>query len=213
MLIILDWDGTLMDSTAKIVSCMQQSARQLDLTVLNELAIKEIIGLGLPQAIRQLYPALDDQSVDAFRDSYSRNFVAADEIPCSFFPGVKATLASLRDDGHALAIATGKSRKGLDRVLGNLDMQDWFDGSRCADETASKPDPLMLVEILDELGFSAEQAVMVGDTEFDMAMAVNAQMPRIAVDYGAHHIDRLKNYQPSLCVDHFAEILEWSRGV
>lgn len=105
-----------------------------------------------------------------------------------------------------MAVATGKSRAGLDRVLAALNMQDFFHSSRCADETLSKPHPLMLEELLSEFGLSAHQAVMVGDTEFDMQMAENAAMPRIAVSYGAHHIDRLRAFKPLACLDLFADI-------
>lgn len=212
MLFVLDWDGTVMDSTAKIVNCMQVSAVELDLPVLTDSEVKNIIGLGLPQAIRQLYPGISDSLLESFRQCYSGHFVRADQQPCAFFPGVMETLRTLREEGHLLAIATGKSRKGLDRVLSNLGLVDFFDSSRCADETASKPDPKMLSEILLELDFEAQEAVMVGDTEYDMEMAVNAGIRRIAVGYGAHDISRLHVYQPSLCVEHFSQILTWARA-
>ena len=116
-----------------------------------------------------------------------------------------------------MAVATGKSRRGLDRILANMEMAHFFAATRCADETASKPDPLMLTELLDVTGKSPERAVMVGDTEYDMAMAQALDMPRVAVSYGAHSVDRLKPYAPALCADHFGEVMQWllmqSKGV
>lgn len=111
-----------------------------------------------------------------------------------------------------MAVATGKSRKGLDRVLRGHGMQDFFDATRCADETASKPEPLMLQELLSHFNAPAEAAVMVGDTEYDMAMAQAVGMPRVAVSYGAHAIERLRSFDPVLCVDHFSEFSAWLEG-
>src|SRR5690606_26190245 len=131
--------------------------------------------------------------------------------PSALFPGVMDTLVQLGKQGHRLAIATGKSRQGLDRILAGLGVADLFEASRCADETASKPHPLMLEQLLASFGLSASDAVMVGDTEYDMDMARRIQMPRIAVSYGAHHIDRLKPYNPALCMDEFVELLNWDK--
>lgn len=209
MFFIFDWDGTISDSASKIVSCMQQAAKEVGLEVRGDEAIRNIIGLGLPEAIHALYPDHSEQQRQALRDGYADYFVRNDITPSPFFPGVMDTLTALKEQGYILAVATGKSRKGLDRVLQNLEMQDFFHGSRCADETASKPHPLMLHELLSEFDVSADQAVMVGDTEYDMAMAAELGMPRIAVSYGAHHIDRLKAYSPGMCVDEFNQILQW----
>ncbi|HEX7764361.1 MAG TPA: HAD-IA family hydrolase, partial [Cellvibrio sp.] len=139
-------------------------------------------------------------------------FLALDELkPSDFFPGVMNTLHQLKDAGHTLTVATGKSRKGLDRIFGVLGLSDFFHATRCADETASKPDPLMLSQLLDEFQVAAADAVMIGDTEYDMDMARRIKMPRIAVSYGAHHIDRLHPYEPELCVDRFDQLLLWER--
>lgn len=209
MFFIFDWDGTISNSASKIVACMQQAAKDCGLEVLNDETIRNIIGLGLPEAIQALYPAIDARQAQALRDGYADHFVKNDVKPSPFFPGVMDTLNALKSQGFILAVATGKSRKGLDRVLDNLELNSFFHGSRCADETASKPHPLMLSELLAEFEVSAEQAVMVGDTEYDMAMAAELNMPRIAVSYGAHHIDRLKNYAPNMCIDDFSQILNW----
>lgn len=208
MLIIFDWDGTVSDSTAKIVRCVQLAAKELGLPILAPLAIKEIIGLSLVNAVAQLYPQLTLEEVEALAQAYSRHYVDDAEVP-GFYPGALEALESLHSDGFSLAVATGKSRKGLDRVLDQLGVSQLFSYSRCADESASKPDPLMLTEILLESSRCHTQALMVGDTEFDMAMAQALDMPRAAVSYGAHHIDRLKRYDPELCVDNLALMVPW----
>ena len=205
MLFIFDWDGTLCDSTGKIVRSMQLAAQQLRLPDLDEGRVLNIIGLGLPEAVSQLYPELSAAGAEALRNAYSHHFLD-NQIPMPLFESVEETLHQLRDNGYRLAIATGKSRSGLDRVLDSLNLRGFFHGSRCADETCSKPDPRMLAELLTEFRWSAEEAVMVGDTEYDMEMARRAQMPRVAVSYGAHHIDRLRPYEPRLCISRFAEI-------
>ncbi len=210
MLFVFDWDGTLCDSTDKIVGCMHQAADAVGLPALPDETVKNIIGLGLPEAIQTLYPELDDRGVQAMRVAYADHFVASDHQPSDLFPNVLETLDQLLRGGHRIAVATGKSRAGLDRVLGAMGLATLFHGSRCSDETASKPDPRMLHELLREFGASAEQAIMVGDTEFDMEMARRAAMPRIAVDYGAHHISRLEPYAPLGCVSDIASILEWA---
>lgn len=212
MLLIFDWDGTLLDSTGKIVACMQAAIADSGLDWRSGIQVQEIIGLGLPEAIRHLYPSIDELGLDSLRQSYSEHFVEADQVPCEFFSGVMETLLALKADKHQLAIATGKSRKGLDRVLSNLAMEGFFDASRCADETESKPHPLMLEELLLELGGSVDDALMIGDTEFDMAMARNAGMERIAVSYGAHGRERLLKFQPQVCLDYFPDLLNCIQG-
>ena len=205
-LVIFDWDGTISDSVARIVSSMQRAAVDLDMAVPSYLEVQEIIGLGLTEAAFRLFPQATREQVFQLQTSYSQHYRAEDSAPCAFFPGVEETLQQLKAEGYQLAVATGKSRAGLDRVLLNLGMEDFFHNSRCADETLSKPHPLMLEELLTEFDLSAEAAVMVGDTEFDMEMAVNAGMPRIAVSYGAHHADRLRAFEPLACLDLFSGI-------
>ena len=209
MLYIFDWDGTIIDSTAKIVRCMQGAIALNGLEYREPIAVQQIIGLGLPEAIRVLYPSIEAEALDALRQSYSEIFIEEDRTPCSFYPGVRSTLDYLRDEGHQLAVATGKSRRGLSRVLNNLDMGGFFHSTRCADETSSKPDPLMLFEILDELSVPLEQAVMIGDTAFDLQMANAAGIPAIAVSYGAHSVERLSACKPVMTIDHFDQLLAW----
>lgn len=212
MLYIFDWDGTISNSAAKIVSCMQAATDQAGLPRLPDEAIRNIIGLGLPEAVASLYPGVSESQLQRVREGYSAFFTDADVAPSPFFDGVMETLNTLAEQGHLLTVATGKSRRGLDRVLSKLALTTFFHGSRCADETASKPDPKMLLELLAEFDIPVSEAVMIGDTEYDMAMAREIGMSRIAVSFGAHHIDRLKPYDPELCVDHFADILTWRPG-
>lgn len=214
MLFIFDWDGTLSDSKAKITKAMQLAAEDMGWSPLDDHHIHNIIGLGLPEAIHRLYPEVDLPDRQRLREAYATRFLSLDEArPSDFFPGVMETLDCLKAGGHTLTIATGKSRKGLDRIFSVLGVADYFHATRCADETASKPDPLMLDELLREFGADASEAVMIGDTEYDMEMARRINMPRIAVSYGAHHIERLHSYQPELCLDQFDQLLGWKKLV
>ena len=208
-LLIFDWDGTLSDSVARITRCIQLAAEEHQLPQPSFDQAKEIIGLGLSEAVRHLFPSADAPMVADFSASYSSYYGREDSSPCNFFPGVMSSLQQLRDSGYLLAVATGKSRAGLNRVFEATDLTGFFHGSRCADETRSKPHPLMLEELLAEQGIAPDNAIMVGDTEFDMQMAVNAKMPRIAVSYGAHDGSRLMKYQPIACLDDFSRILEY----
>ena len=208
-LIIFDWDGTLSDSVSRIARCIQLSASDHLLPAPSFDQAKDIIGLGLREAILQLFPHATDDLLSAFAATYSAHYRQRDSRPCDFFPQVLDTLTLLHQRNYLLAVATGKSRAGLDRVLTATNLTTMFHGSRCADETASKPQPLMLQELLAQFDLSPDQAVMIGDTEFDMEMAVNAAMPRLAVSYGAHSADRLVKYQPLACVDEFSEIINY----
>lgn len=209
MLFIFDWDGTLIDSTGKIIGCMQTAIQELGLDCRGDDEIRNIIGLGLPEAVQQLFPDVQRPILDKLRGVYSQHFIAADQIPCSFYPSVPEVLDQLRSNGHQLTVATGKSRKGLDRVLSSLGLQGFFDATRCADETASKPSPLMLEQLLEQVQVNVASAVMVGDTEFDLLMASNAGMKSIGVSYGAHSVERLLLHKPQLVVDQFHQLLAW----
>lgn len=209
MLFIFDWDGTLIDSEQRIVGAMQAAISACALSPRSHEQARNIIGLGLPEAIRTLYPELPDSDREALRQGYVTHYLASDHEPCELFPGVPETLRQLKEEGFRLAVATGKSRRGLDRVLDQLGMREFFDATRCADETRSKPHPQMLYELLGELQLPAAQAVMVGDTEYDLAMARSAGMERIAVDYGAHAVERLLPYQPALVLTEFPQLLAY----
>jgi phosphoglycolate phosphatase len=208
MFFVFDWDGTLCNSTPKIVRCMKLAAHKVFLPERDDAEVLNIIGLGLPEAIELLYPGINTAAAKALKEAYSLYFIEDEVNPAHLFAGVEETLFWLRDQGFHLAVATGKSRRGLNRVLEQMGLANFFHASRCADETASKPNPQMLNELLVEMGYTADAAVMVGDTEYDMKMAQDAGVPRIAVTYGAHHVNRLVTYEPRLCVDHFPRILE-----
>jgi len=212
MLLIFDWDGTLCDSKAKITRSMQMAAEDLGWQPLDDVAIHNIIGLGLPEAISRLYPNASDKERQQIRDAYAKRFIELDLAqPSILFSGVEEGLKKLKENGHHLAIATGKSRKGLDRLFEAMNLNSFFHATRCADETASKPHPLMLEELVKEFQVLPHEAIMMGDTEYDLEMAQKINMPSVAVSYGAHHISRLKPFAPVLCIDHFSEFLVWDK--
>ncbi|MEQ7919109.1 HAD-IA family hydrolase [Xanthomonas sp. WHRI 1810A] len=208
-LLIFDWDGTLADSIGRIVDAMREAAVLSGRPVRDDLSIKGIIGLGLPEAIRTLYPDISGNDLIDFRQVYADRYMAMDAEPSKLFDDVQASLDHFRAQGYRMAVATGKARRGLDRVLKAHGWTEYFDITRAADETASKPDPLMLHEILEHCGVRPEKALMVGDSSFDLLMARNAGMDSVAVGYGAQALDSLRTYQPRLAIDHFSELRTW----
>lgn len=208
MLYIFDWDGTLCNSLDLIAGTIKKSCLQLGLPLRSDAENKSIIGLGLHEAMVVLYPQQSEREIDQLVEAYRDLYVSGDkQQPSDLYEGVIEVLDRLKRDGHRLALATGKSRAGLDRILSALDMQGYFDYSRCSDETRSKPHPLMLNEILHESGVSAEQSIMVGDTDYDLLMAKAASITAVAVSYGAHPLARLHAAQPDRIVDHISELL------
>ena len=209
-LVIFDWDGTLMDSVARIVACMQAAARDAGWGHLEAAAVRDIIGLGLPEAIDQLCPGIDAERFERLRSRYAYHFVEGDMAPMPFFGGVEAGIAMLRDNNERrLAVATGKSRRGLDRVFHESLCSTWFHASRTADETRSKPHPQMLEELLVELDVAVEEAVMVGDTEYDLEMARTLGMDRVAVTWGVHAPERLAASRPIYTASAVPELFDW----
>jgi phosphoglycolate phosphatase len=202
MLVVFDWDGTLVNSTAKIVQAMQHAAESVGFNVLDDLSIQQIIGLGLPEAIATLYPSLTQIQSALMQDAYKAAFIAIDsQQSCVLFKGVEDCLAELESNDIQIAIATGKSRKGLDRMLVNYGWQNRFHATRCADETKSKPHPKMLHELSQALNMTPDQMLMVGDTTFDLEMAKNAGVQSVGVSYGAHSVTQLEEYSPLAIVD------------
>ncbi|MDO9623625.1 MAG: HAD-IA family hydrolase [Pseudomonas sp.] len=209
-LLIFDWDGTLVDSIGRIVEAMHWAADSCALARCSDAQVKGIIGLGLPEAIAILHPELAGTAlVERFRHCYSERYLALEAQPSALFPGVAEALEMFRAQGYRLAVATGKTRHGLQRVLAGRGWLDYFDVTRCADETASKPDPLMLAEILDHCGVSAKRALMVGDSSFDLQMARHAGVDSVAVGYGAQSLAALREYEPALAIEHFMELHAW----
>ena len=208
-LLIFDWDGTLADSIGRIVESMHIASERSGFQLRDDFAVKGIIGLGLPEAIRTLYPEIGDGELMAFRDYYAEHYIAAEAVPSPLFEGVLESMEAFRADGYHLAVATGKARRGLDRVLKAHGWEDYFDVTRAADETASKPHPLMLEQILAHCEVRPEQALMVGDSSFDLQMARNAGMDSVAVSYGAQSIEALQQFEPRLSIDRFSELRAW----
>ncbi|MCL6247433.1 HAD-IA family hydrolase [Acinetobacter sp. ANC 4945] len=192
-LVIFDWDGTLFDSVGQIVASLKFAADQYS-QPLTDADAKSIIGLGLPEVAQRLFPTVPELHSEILQ-SYADHYVAHSKGDM-WFEGVADMLQELRDAGLQLAVATGKSRKGLDRVLAQTQSHELFRATRAASETKSKPDPLMLAEILAETGLRADQAIMVGDTSYDLEMALNIQMPRVGVSYGVHTVETLQHFQP-----------------
>jgi phosphoglycolate phosphatase len=212
-LLIFDWDGTLMDSEAHIVACVEAAARDLDLPIPSQDAIKDIIGLGLLEAVNILFPDHKEGLHLEIASRYRVHFFKDNGSPSQLFDGAREVLADLLQEGYLLAVATGKGRKGLDHALESTGLTDFFHFTRCADETFSKPHPEMLNQILEQIGVEPRQALMIGDTEYDLEMAVNAGMPSLGVTYGTHSLERLLKHNPLDCVDHVREIPRWlSRG-
>ena len=192
-LIIFDWDGTLFDSVGQIVASLQFAAEQFNQPLSSEDA-KSIIGLGLPEVAETLFPQVPELHADILQ-CYSEHYVAHSKDD-AWFVGISDMLQHLKAQGVQLAVATGKSRKGLDRVLAQTQSQNLFVATRAASETKSKPDPLMLTEILQHTGVQASEAIMVGDTSYDLSMAQQIGMPSIGVAYGVHAVEVLQGYQP-----------------
>ena len=208
-LLIFDWDGTLIDSTGRIISSFQGGARELGLRIPPDEEVRNIIGLGLKEAIEQVMPELNSTQVDALAQAYSRHYLEVDETPTALFHAVTEGLEYLRARGFRLAVATGKSRRGLDRVMQETGLGHLFEVTRCADETRSKPHPRMLEEILAHTKVSVDSALMIGDTDYDLNMATNAGMDALAVTYGAHELSRLEQAQPTHRVDSFVDFIDW----
>lgn len=207
-LIVFDWDGTLIDSAGAIAECIQSAARDLGLAVPDRERARHVIGLGLHASLRLAVPDLPEARAMEFVASYRRHFLAKEE-EMLLFPGVVEMLDALSARGHALAVATGKSRRGLDRALAASGLRSYFAATRCADETTPKPDPAMLRELLAELGAAPGESLMIGDTSHDLQMASAAGVDAIAVCYGAHTESSLRALQPRACLASVAELAQW----
>ena len=207
-LIVFDWDGTLIDSASSIVEFIRQAARDLDLPVPTPERASHVIGLGLQDALRIAVPDLPAVQTTAFVARYRAHFLAREDA-MRLFAGIQDVLDALRARGHKLAIATGKSRRGLERALDASGLRDHFLASRCADETQPKPHPAMLNELLAELDVAAPAALMIGDTSHDLEMARDANVDALAVSYGAHPESALRAHQTVACVGSVAALNEW----
>lgn len=207
-LIVFDWDGTLMDSTGTIVKCIQAAARDLGLPVPDHRAASYVIGLGLQDAMEAVLPDLDPKYYPRMVERYRYHYLAQDQ-ELTLFDGVADMLSDLSQQGYFLAVATGKSRVGLNRALNTAKLLSVFDATRCADETFSKPHPAMLQELTRELGQDLKRTVMIGDTTHDLQMAINAGAGGIGVHYGAHTPEELKQLNPLFTADSVPHLHDW----
>ena len=207
-LIVFDWDGTVMDSTALIAGSIQAACRDLGLTVPDDETARHVIGLGLDQALRYAVPDLSEQQYPELVERYRYHFLSQDEkIP--LFDGARETIVELHEARYQLAVATGKSHAGLNRAMEATDMKRYFHATRTADQTFSKPDPAMLLELMAELGVSVERTLMVGDTTHDVLMAQNAQVDVVAMGHGAHPAVQLQQLNPLALVENFVQLRAW----
>ncbi|MBH0038424.1 HAD-IA family hydrolase [Pseudoalteromonas sp. SWN166] len=203
-LVIFDWDGTVMDSVTKIVNCIRSSAELLNIVPPSDLAIKNIIGMSLEKAIDVLFPnnaAQHQALISGYKHQYS-----VDTTPTPVFDNVASVLGTLKEQGIVLAVATGKGRDGLERLLEQSKLRHFFSATRTSDEAQSKPSPDMLYQLLEELGISANDAVMIGDTQIDMNMAKAAGMDRIGVTMGVHNAQQLNELSPIATVDNYLQL-------
>ncbi|WP_306603408.1 HAD family hydrolase [Azonexus sp.] len=207
-LVVFDWDGTLLDSAGAIVHAIQAACRDLDLPVPEDARARHVIGLGLADAMRHAVPDLPPESYPVMIERYRFHYLSGDH-DLLLFDGVPEMLARLKAAGHILAVATGKSRLGLERALDHSGLRPLFSASRCADECHSKPHPQMLQELMLEFAMPEAATVMIGDTSHDLLMAQNAGVGALAVTYGAHPHDHLLDHAPLACLHNVPELDAW----
>lgn len=210
-LLVFDWDGTLMDSTAAIVDAICRSCADLGLAPPPESLARHVIGLGLADALRMAAPDLPPDRVPDMVERYRFHYLSRDH-ELTLFDGLGDMVRQLRTAGFQVAVATGKSRVGLDRALATAGLEPWFHATRCADECFPKPHPAMLMELMDQLMTEPDRTLMIGDTTHDLQMARNAGTASLAVSYGAHPLDELKSLSPLDCLETPAALREWIRN-
>lgn len=207
-LVVFDWDGTLFDSTALIVRCIQAACADLGVAVPSDTQAAYVIGLGLRDALAHAAPGLPEARYPELGKRYRHHYLAR-QHELVLFPGTLEMLHALKRRNHWLALATGKSRAGLDDALGSAQLKGVFDATRTADETASKPDPRMLIELMGEFGAAPERTLMIGDTTHDLQLAVNAGTARVGVSYGAHAVEAFGPFTPLVVAHSTAELHAW----
>jgi phosphoglycolate phosphatase len=210
-LITFDWDGTLMDSTYAIVVALQKAALDIGVAVPSNERASHVIGLGLHEALRFAIPDLPQERYSELSDRYRHHYLSHD-LELRLFAGVKELIHELVSTGYKLAVATGKSRKGLDRSFEASGLGKCFLASRCADECNSKPHPQMLEELMDELDVEPQATLMIGDTTHDLQMAINAGVDAVGMTHGAHPEEQLRALHPVALLDDFAALREWLRA-
>lgn len=230
-LVIFDWDGTLMDSIGKIITCIENMAKALRLPIPTESDIRDIIGLSMTEALRVLFPQGlnpsasstycqplhpknafsqgEDDPYQQMRAEFKAQYLHLDTTPTPLFAQAPVLIDELHTQGYQLAVATGKARAGLDRVFAQTGLGRYFVASRCADEVHSKPHPEMISSLLKELNIAPNRALMVGDSLLDLTMAANAGIDSIGVTYGAHCADKLQQAGPIALIDSPAQLLQY----
>ena len=207
-LIAFDWDGTLFDSTALIARCIQSACADLGVAVPSESDARYVIGMGLNEALQHAAPGLARERYPELGQRYRHHYFAR-QHELVLFDGVLEMLAALKQRHHWLGVATGKSRRGLDEALNTAQLQGVFDATRTADETASKPDPQMLLELMGEFGVEPGRTLMIGDTTHDLQLAANAGAAAIGVGYGAHAHAAFDGFETRAVVHSVAELRDW----
>ncbi len=208
-LLVFDWDGTLMDSEHRIVTCMQAAARDIGQAVPQHRAVREIIGLGMNEAVERLFPEFGKEQRERFISVYRTHWLGNGVPASSLFPGAREVVEWALANDYLLAVATGKSRLGLDKVLEETGLDDCFHVTRCADEAFSKPHPQMLQDILVDLDTPPDQALVIGDSEYDMQMAANARVDAVGVLHGVHDSERLLASGASHILEDLPELPLW----
>lgn len=207
-LIVFDWDGTLMDSAGHIASSIQAACLDLGVPAPGDAAARHVIGLGLEEALVRAVPTLDRAHYPRLAERYRHHYLTRDR-DLSLFEGASQMLAELHAESRLLAVATGKSRRGLDRALEVTGLAGVFHATRCADECHSKPHPQMLLELMDVLGVDETRTLMIGDTTHDLDMAKNARVAAVAVTFGAHPREDLVSAEPLACLNSTRELATW----
>ncbi len=207
-LIAFDWDGTLFDSTGLIVRCIQAACRDLGMPEPSDVQAAYVIGLGLMDALRHAVPDLPVERYPELGRRYRHHYMAR-QHEIVLFDGTREMLATLKAHNHWLAVATGKSRLGLNEALDAAQLREFFDSTRTADETASKPDPLMLLELMRELGAEPARTLMIGDTTHDLQLAANAGVACVGVSYGAHPHAEFERFGPLFVAHSTGELHGW----
>ena len=210
-LVVFDWDGTLFDSTALITRCIQAACADLGVAVPSDTQASYVIGMGLIEALQHAAPGLPRERYPELGARYRHHYFAR-QHELVLFPGTLEMLHALKARNHWLAVATGKGRRGLDEALAHSQLQGMFDATRTADETASKPHPLMLQELMAEFGVAPERTLMIGDTTHDLQLAANAGAPRVAVSYGAHDREAFAAHDPLFVAHSTRELHDWLLG-
>lgn len=208
--LVFDWDGTLADSIDRIVTSLQFASRTIMKTEIDAGSARDVIGLSLRTAIVRLHPELDsNEAIETVASAYSQHYLFDNPVPAPLFEGVVDMLHDLRARGYTLAVATGKSRRGLDRALDEHGLGPLFAATRCATEHRSKPDPEMLDDIVRTLGATHRRTLMVGDSEHDLQMALNAGIDAIGVTRGVHNEEVLGRHRPLACLDDVTDLPEF----